>query len=66
MAKKSALEIIIYPQNQFWYLPTPHRHKVESGTITINIHLYSRARMPMHAAIGKYPTGFCLCRYRLP
>jgi hypothetical protein len=32
VAKKSALEIIIPPQNQFWHLPTPHRHKVESGT----------------------------------
>jgi hypothetical protein len=30
--QKIALEIIISPQNQFWHLPTPHRHKVESGT----------------------------------
>ena len=30
--QKSALEIIISPQNQFRHLSTPHRQKVESGT----------------------------------
>ena len=31
--KKVPWKLLFFPRNQFWHLPTPHRHKVESGTI---------------------------------